>query len=157
MYKYQLSKMLELKSVNNANKIIEDEIVKFQMRNKLVIPEDLREYFKLLKKTKSEYNEKLYRFFPIGEFKSINDELKNFNGIPDYSNIVNTLKDYESYFVFADYMFHMFSYSIRLYNNESNKNEVYIICGDEYKMIATSFTDFVNLYASNSMELQFSD
>ncbi len=69
----------------------------------------------------------------------------------------NTLEGYKNCFVFGDYMFHIFSYAIRLNSSESGKNEIYIICGDKYKVIANSFSDFVRLYVSDSIELQFAD
>jgi hypothetical protein len=40
--------------------------------------------------------------------------LAQWDGVPDYSNIVNTLDQYENCFVFADYISHLFSYAIRL-------------------------------------------
>ena len=153
----QLNKMLGLKSPIKSEPSIEDQLLKFQQVNNLLIPEDLKEYFRLLKNTEMKYNENLYQFYPLSEFKSVGEELKNFNGIPDYSNIVNTLSDYKYCFLFADYMFHMFSYAIRLHNNNSGKNEIFIVCGDKYKIIANSFNQFVSLYVSESIELQFSD
>src|SRR5688572_16545599 len=98
-----LSQMLEIKILVKSDPLIEDELLKFQKIKDVIIPEDLKDYFRLLQYKGSEYNSVVYRFFPLREFKSINEELRCFDGTPDYSNIINTLKDYENCFVFGDY------------------------------------------------------
>ena len=130
------------------------ELFSFQSENNLVIPKDLTTYFKSLNGTNEEYDNRFFQFYSISQFQSIKEELKNWEGIPDYSNIVNTLSDYKTYFVFADFSFHMFSYAIKLYSENSTKNEVLVICGDEYKKIANFFSEFIELYLNNSIELQ---
>lgn len=99
----------------------------------------------------------LYEFYSFDQFESVEKELASWEGIPNYKNIVNTLKECENCFVFADSMFHMFTYAIRLYQNARGINEIYIICGDKYKIIANSFSDFLNLYFDDSIELQFTE
>jgi len=131
------------------------ELLLFQKINEVTLPNDLVEYFKSVNGTTEEYDTRFFQFYSLNQFKNIDVELKNWNGLPDYSGIVTTLNDYKKYFVFADYSFHMFSYAIRLNNsNEPVKNEVLVICGKEYKMIANSFSEFVELYLDNSIELQ---
>jgi len=120
----------------------------------LLLPNDLVTYFNQINGSNDEYDNRFYRFYPFSNFKSINDNLKNWNGTPDYSNIVNTLPDFESYFVFADYSICIFSYAIKLYPDFSLINQVLVICGDEYKVIANSFSDFIDLYLDDSIELQ---
>ena len=141
----------------NIPSLNRSQIFDFQKRTGLILPEDLKECFAILGNVKSQYNEDLYRFFSLKQFKGINEELKYFGGSPDYRNIVNTLREYKECFVFADYMFHMFSYAIRLHNRESEKNDIYIICGDKYRIIADSFTAFIELYSVDSIKLQFED
>jgi hypothetical protein len=132
----------------------DNQILSFQSKNNLVIPKDLAEYFILLNGTNERYDERFFQFYSFDQFKNIDEELKNWGGVPDYRNIVNTLLDYETYFVFADYSFHMFSYAIRLYPNETSKNEVLVVCGDQYSHIANSFSEFIDLYIVESIELQ---
>lgn len=136
---------------------IESEILQFQKSTGVTLPEDLKEFLRVTNNLENSYNDRLYRFFSLKSFKSIDEELKFFNGVPDYSNIINTLTEYKECYVFADYMFHMFAYAIRLKNTKSDENEIYIICGDEYKIIASSFTGFIELYQSDSIKLQFED
>ena len=134
---------------------VENSIVHFQKSYGLILPKDLQDFFSIAYET--QYNEKMYRFFSLKDFKGIDEELRNFDGSPDYSNIINTLVAYKDCFVFADYMFHMFSYAIRLSKYESETNDIYIICGDKYKIIASSFTEFLHLYLSESIKLHFED
>lgn len=47
-------------------------------------------------------------------------------------------------------MFCMFSYAIRLNQDKNSLNEVIIICGAEHKVIAHSFTEFLDLYLDDS-------
>lgn len=63
------------------------------------------------------------------------------------------LENSSNCFVFADYMFHLFDYAIRLYPYKRSDNEVYGICGDKYRLMATSFAGFLKLYLGNSIEL----
>lgn len=143
-----------LENIFSSKLITEDELFLFQIKNNLLIPSDLFEYFKTLNGTNEEYDDRFFKFYSLSNFKSINDDLKNWNGVPDYSNIVNTLVEYKSYYVFADFSFCMFSYAIKLYTDLSIKNEVLVISGDEYKTIANSFSEFIELYLNNSIELQ---
>ena len=151
----------KLKNKWNLENLIQSSIVKdaeiqnFQTIKKIALPHDLKEYFKLLNGTNEKYDNELYCFYSFNRFQSIDDELKNLKGIPDYSNIVNTLFDFNKYYVFADYTFHMFSYAIKLNSDISDENEVLIICGDKFKKIANSFSEFIALYLNDSIELQF--
>lgn len=111
-------------------------------------------YFKLLNGTQEEYDGSLFQFYSIGQVKKVKDEYKDWLGIPNYKNIVNTLIESEDYFVVANYSFHLFSYVIKLYPQNSVKNEILVICGDEYKIIANSFSEFIEFYLNDSIELQ---
>ncbi len=42
---------------------------------------------------------------------------------------------------------------IYLYQIDTDKDEIYVICGDQYKLIAESFSEFIELY-NNAIELQ---
>jgi hypothetical protein len=57
--------------------------------------------------------------------------------------------NYKNCFVIANYSCHLFAYAIRLYPDKADINEVYVVCGDEYKVIANSFTEFIDLYLKN--------
>ena len=131
------------------------EVNLFQAENNLIIPQDLLEYFLSLNGTNEQYDKNFCQFYSFDHFKSINDELKNWSGSPDYSNIINTLKDYEDYFPFADYHCHFLSYVIRLHKDKTAENEIIVVCGDAYKHIANSFSEFIDLYLKDADQLQF--
>ncbi|HEY4149570.1 MAG TPA: hypothetical protein VGM41_11600, partial [Chitinophagaceae bacterium] len=99
-------------------------ILLFESQNDLLLPADLTEYFKCLGDTVVEIDDNLYQFYTIDEFKSVKKELSHWGGIPDYRNIINTLEGTENCFVFAEYMFHLYAYAIRLYKDKRNANEI---------------------------------
>jgi len=154
----QIAKLKEILGAKNYKKFdveFNNKLSAFESKNSLVLPPDLAEYFKLLDSTTNKLDTNLYQFYALEQFKNIEDELAQWGGIPNYTNIINTLEQSGNCFVFADYMFHMFTYAIRLHQNAIGINEIYIICGDKYKIIANSFSDFLDLYLSDSAELQF--
>lgn len=140
---------------NSIAKVMDEEIKRFQLENEVTMPNDLVNYFKLVNGSDGNYDERMFQFYSLDAFKDVCVELKDWRGVPDYGNIVNTLNDCESCFLIADYCFHLFMYAIRLYPNESSENEVYVICEDRYKIIANSFSKFVELYLEDSIELYF--
>ncbi len=98
----QIKKLTERwKAYKQASFIFDSDIEQFQTEKSLVIPDDLALYFKVLNGTHDEYTDELFRFNSFFKYKSIDEELKHFNGIPDYSNIINTLEGYKNCFVFG--------------------------------------------------------
>lgn len=133
------------------------DIVAFESKTRLYISDDLRIYFQCLNGTVEAYDDKFFSFYSLNYFKSVNNELGDWRGSPDYRNIVNTLPNSAECYVFADYMFHTFTYAIRLAKSDSPKEvyEVYAIYGDEFKRIANSFAEFLELYLRNCDLLYF--
>jgi len=119
----------------------------FALRNKKSLPNDLAEYFIKLNGTNSEYDANFFRFYSLGEFKTIEEEFVEWNGLPDYSKALGVIPEHNDYYLFADYSFHAFAYAIKLYEKGfSGINEVCVISGGNYKQIAGSFTEFLELY-----------
>jgi hypothetical protein len=129
------------------------EIEAFAAKNNVQLPVDLADYFRFLNGTDNKCDEELFAFSSLKDFHSIQSDLQNFKGVPDYSNIVNTLPDYRNYYVFADYMFHLYSYAIRLDEKHSHDNPVYAIIGDHYQQVAKSFSDFIEIYLRDFNDL----
>ncbi len=123
-----------------------DEVQRFQNRYKLIIPEDLENYFLSLNGTGSSYDNNLFRFYSLQHFLPIGESLIKWGGIPNYRNIVKTLRQHEECFVFSDHSFHLFVYAIRLNKNRLGDNQIYIMQGADYEVIANSFSDFLELY-----------
>ena len=124
---------------------IDEQINLFQFRHKLIIPDDLKAYFNLSDKEIDDYNIDMFAFYKFDEFKTVKEDVGNFGGVPDYRNIINTLPVHQSCFVFANYFTTLAVFAIQLYNYKSEFNEIYAIMGDQYKVVANSFTEFVNL------------
>jgi hypothetical protein len=120
--------------------------------NKLIVPQSFSDFIE--NNLLDEYNGDLFNFYSIENIKPLKDLFFEGNGIPKFSDITKTVPNHESCFIFADYMFCMFSYGICLYQVNTDKNEVYVICGNQYKLIANSFSEFVELYNNNAIELQ---
>ncbi|MCQ6959456.1 SMI1/KNR4 family protein [Mucilaginibacter aquariorum] len=135
---------------------IDEQLIKFETDHNLIIPGDLKEYFRSSNiKSLNDYSDFLFEFYGIDEFKSVKDEVGDYGGIPDYRNIVNVLPQHENCFVFAEYMIHSGVYAIRLFKDRADKNEVYAIIGSEYKQVADSFTEFIILYKDRGESIYF--
>ncbi|PAW94321.1 hypothetical protein CKK33_12815 [Mucilaginibacter sp. MD40] len=119
----------------------------FEAKHKLLIPQDLKEYFhKTDKKELADYGDFLFTFYGIDEFKSVKDEVGDYGGIPNYRKIVKTLPDHEHCFVFAEYMIHSGIYAIKLFEKPTTINNVYVIVGHDYKQVANNFSEFIESF-----------
>lgn len=125
----------------------------FQEKNNVILPGDLVEYFQSLNGTDGDYTDDLFEFYSIKKIQPIKDAYKDWKGIPSYQNLQD-VKEVDELYVFANTNFHLFAYAIRLNNAPQKKNEVYVICGDKYKKIADSFSEFITLYINSSPKLQ---
>lgn len=144
----------EEESINKFRPIDLVAILSFERKNNIVLPDDLKEYFNILNGTGEEYTDELYEFYSIEKLKKVSEEFQEWEGIPNHKNLIhlNVTKDL---FVFANYSFSQFVYAIKLSPEKTEINEVYILCGEEYKKIGNTFSKFLDLYLSNSLELQF--
>jgi hypothetical protein len=135
---------------------IDEQLNQFETDHNLIIPEDLKEYFRSPDiKSLTDYSDFLFEFYGIDEFKSVKDEVGDYGGIPDYRNIINVLPQHENCFVFAEYMIHSGVYAIRLFESRVEKNEVYAIIGSEYRHVADSFAEFISLYKNQRESIYF--
>jgi hypothetical protein len=151
----KLGKRLGAKKNWEAQGKFTKKILSFEAKSGYLLPPDMAEFFRMLNGAANQMDENLYEFYQIDRFANIQHSLGSWGGIPNYRNIINTFNNYENCYVFADYMMHSFAYAIRLHPDKRTDNQVYIICGDKYKVIANSFTDFLILYFDESIELQF--
>jgi len=152
----QLKKLKEkwvFESINDFHSIDIDVMQTFQSKNNVVLPNDLEEYFKRLNGTGGEYTDELYEFYSIDRVKKVSEEFQDWEGVPSYQTLLD-LKDIKNLFVFANFSFNLLVYAIKLYPARRNTNEVYVLCGEEYKKIANTFSEFLELYLNDSVELQ---
>lgn len=150
----KLKEKWEEESLNDSYPIDIDSIQTFQSENSVVLPDDLKEYFKTLNGTGEEYTDELYEFYSIDRLKKVSEEFEEWKGVPNYQSLVS-LNHIKDLFVFANFSFNLFVYAIKLRREKIDNNEVYILCGEEYKKIANTFSEFLDLYLNNSIELQF--
>lgn len=125
-------------------------IEKFQLNNNVILPNDIIEYFKTLNGTGEEYTDELYEFYSLERIKQVSKEFQDWKGAPDYQNLL-TLNEAKDLFVFANFSFNLFAYAIRLSNKETDVNEIFVLCGGDYKKIANSFSEFLELYLNDSI------
>jgi len=136
---------------------IDLEIIRsFELKNNVILTSDLKDYFKTLNGTGEEYTDELYEFYSIEKVKKVSEEFRDWEGVPNYQSLIknDVTKDL---FVFANFSFNQFVYAIKLSPEETDDNEVYILCGGDYKKIAKTFSEFIDLYLNNSIQLQFYD
>jgi len=138
-----------------ATTATEQEISDFQNFKQLRLPHDLIEYFMDFNGTSGEYNDRFFCFYSLNEFKTLKEKFEGWIGVPNYGGILNSLQEHSGCYVFADYHCHLFAYAIRLYGTETFKNEVYAICGNEYGVVANTFTDFIHKYYRDPEGLKF--
>jgi hypothetical protein len=142
-----------LEGVNKFSPVTIDALRKFQNVNDWDFPNDLNEYFSQLNGTGGEYTNGLYEFYSVNRIKKVKYEFNDWMGIPNYQALLN-LEEIKELFVFANYSFNLFAYAIRPHPQQNMNNEVYVLCGEDYKKISNTFSDFLDLYLSNSVELQ---
>ena len=121
----------------------------FNSKYQLTLPADLMQYFTSINGTNSEYDSNFFRFYSLADFVPIGKFYADWQGVPNYSAITESLFNHENVFVIADYNIHVFSYGIRLYRSETHVNEVYVICGGKFKQVADKFSAFADLYFSD--------
>ena len=145
---------LRKEGVQSESVAKQSELMSFSKHHSLLLPSDLADYFESINGAQ-QYDSNFFRFYPLEDFKSIWDTYSDWEGIPDFKAVVGVLPGYENVFVVADYSIHVFSYCIRLLPFASSNNEVYVVCGPKYKIVANSFTEFIDLYMCNIDALFF--
>lgn len=123
-----------------------EEIKAFESRYGVSLPSDLWGYFTTVDGMERwESDEDMLEFLHLGAVKSVPEELADFRGIPDYSNIINTLPNPATYFIIADFMITSNVYAICL-NEGATESPIILISGDHHYRIAGSFTEFGEKY-----------
>jgi hypothetical protein len=133
----------------------ESDILAFESANGILLPDDLKSYFLNINGTHESFTDAFFEFYSLARCKKAVEAYGDWKGIPDYSNLVNTLPDHHRYYCFANYNINMFVYAIQLHQHPGSKNEILVICGDEHRVIAESFTRFIEIYLADPYQLQY--
>ena len=158
MKKIQIEALGKLWNVHSSLDVpgtINRDILNFNSSEKVKLPDDISEYFICLNGSNSKYDNNFFRFYPLNELKKIRDLYQDWSGIPNYKAVTGTFSGAENCFIFADYNIHTLAYGICLYPEGSIANEIYVICGDKYKLLANSFSDFIDLYLNDYSSILF--
>lgn len=121
-----------------AKRPTKDDLQAFEEQNSLRLPADLREYFQRLNGI--DMDPGLFRFWPLSRL------------IPVKSSSAVALEA-DRYFVFADYMVGTWYYAIYLGEDPFLQNRVILPDFPSQPVIARSFSEFVELYLTDSPRL----
>jgi hypothetical protein len=118
----------------------EAELEAFETKYSIVLPDDFQDYFRCVNgMPPDEVDDGMIRFWMLEEVTPLPA------GAPQYSH-----RDYvanpETLFLFADYSIWAHAYAIRLRNTALESNEIVIIGHKSPKIIAHSFSEFVDTY-----------
>ena len=134
----EVSRRWREQGLNGASGASLDELRSFESRFKVRCPADFATYLLTLGGMREcVWDEHLIRFWSLGEIRPLEGE----TGAPTYSG----------YFVFADYSISAHEYGIRL--STPRHPEVALIGGLAPKVVASSFTAFLDRYLSNPTSL----
>jgi hypothetical protein len=130
------------------------EIESFEQHYGVVLPPDLRAYFTTFDGMEyGEMDENCFSFLPLHLVKAIPEELAQFRGIPDYGEIMRTLDDPHCYFVIVDFLICSAAYAIRLSKTDDNNPVLGIGSGTDHRIMASSFSDFLEVYLASPNDL----
>lgn len=91
-----------------------------------------------------------FGFYSLSRVKNVVEEYKR---IKPAGPIIPIISNPQAYFVFVDYLQWCWAYAIRLSNGLSETNEVIHLGTIEPKVMAHSFSEFVDLYLKDAREL----
>ncbi len=115
-----------------------EEVDAFEQRNGVKLPADLREYFQRLNGIDMDAG--LFRFWPLARLISLK--------LPP-----SVLGEADRYFLFADYMVGTWYYAIYLGDDPFLQNRVILPDFPSHPVIAPNFSEFVELYLTDSPRL----
>jgi hypothetical protein len=121
----------------------------FEVTHKITLPADMREYLLQLDGTGSHWpndqDPKGFSFWPLARIRPVAEELAE--------RRMTELPKLDQYFVFADYLGWSWAYAILLAADQSIGNRVALIGNEVPLEVASSFSEFVDLYLKDSPRL----
>lgn len=123
--------------------VSEAELQAFEQKYSMVLPGDLRDYFRCVNGMPPDVvDDGMIRFWMLEEIEPLPQ------GAPQYSD-GTYVQNPETLFLFADYSIWAHAYAIRLGIKASESNEVIIIGYESPKSVSDSFSTFVDTYLTN--------
>ena len=118
------------------------------------MPLELKEQFLLLNGTNAKYDDDYFMLNSFSEFENILGLYSQWNGIPNFKSFLALTKETENHFLIGNYLNHTFNYHVKFDNQKStSKCEVLVVCGDNFKMVADNFFEFLRIYRTESNRL----
>ena len=121
------------------------DVTAFETRYGVVLPTDVRDYFRAADGTGDHMDDGLYRFWPLAEVKPVHDVLVSDRF--EYSDRYS----YPDCFVFGDHCINCWDYAVRLTKDSMQPAPVFRVTGGEPpgEQMAASFREFMSRYAQN--------
>lgn len=148
----KLKRHWKSKNLRIAHGASKQDLQTFEARYGVVLPKDFRDYFLsvdgMLQIANHECDPDGFGFYPLVRVKNVVEEYAELSKMTP-SNASNP----QTYFVFVDYLQWSWAYAIRLSNDVSQLNEVIHVGTIRPKVIANSFSEFVDMYLKDAREL----
>jgi cell wall assembly regulator SMI1 len=126
------------------------QIESFESSYAIRIPPDLRTYYATMDgMEEGETDSEMFSFLPLESVKSIPERLARYR---EYSGITKSLTDSHCWFVTVDYVLTSMVYAVYL-SSEPVNSPVRCICGNQHRIVAPSFSDFLEANLANSLDL----
>lgn len=129
------------------------QIEEFESRHQVSLPLDLREYFTTVDGMDDEdtFDSEMISFLPLQAVRTIPDVLGKHGKISVHHEIMGSLPEPHRWFVIVDYMIGSAVFAIRL-SPVVESNPVLGYCGP-YQIVAPTFSDFLEAYLTDPLEL----
>lgn len=129
----------------------EEKVREFESRNGVMLPLDFREYLLhvdgMVQAGGQDCDPNGFAFWPLARVKSVREEYTK------HSTPLPEVPDADRYFVFIDYLQWCWAYAIRLGARPSDGGQIIHVGKLNPKVVAGSFTEFVDLYLRDAREL----
>lgn len=128
----------------------ESDLQRFEKRVGVPLPSDMRTYFRTINGMRAgwpgDQDTAGFSFWPLARVSWVPEELA------EVSPHTPVFAGSEEFYAFADYMGWSWAYAIRL-SASGKANQVVLIGKDVPELVAESFTEFVDLYLTESPAL----
>jgi SMI1 / KNR4 family (SUKH-1) len=119
------------------------ELRDFERKYNVYLPTDLKDYFSQVNGfDKYDVDDDMLSFLPLDEIEPVSK---------DWSSKPEAI----SYFIFVDYSISAHVYAIRLTDDPSLNNPVFIVYDENPIQIANSFSEFAEAYLNNDYRILF--
>jgi hypothetical protein len=131
-----------------------EQIQVFEARNQIHLPPDLSAWYTTTDgMDDGESDPDMFCFLPLKAVKPIPEELADFGGKQGYRGIMRSLPEPHRWFVIVDYFIRSAVYAIRLSATAEPAPILCIGSGQEHRLVATSFSRFLEVYLANCYDL----